>query len=135
MLKIHTVKASLAGGPRATWLDRALLRTGFDKLPQFLNLLAGQMSLVGPRPRVASQETADPRVLHNLHTVKPGIVGPWSTDASRIASDELQGELFYIRNWTIWLDLQILTQIAWELVASTLRPQARRPKREDRRVD
>jgi lipopolysaccharide/colanic/teichoic acid biosynthesis glycosyltransferase len=89
------------------WLECALYRTGLDKWPQLLNVVAGQMSLVGPRPRLLD-EGADPRTLHNLCTVKPGVVGPWLGERGRTLENEWQSELYYIRSWTIWLDLQNL---------------------------
>ncbi len=87
-----------------------LLRTGLDKLPQLFNVLAGQMSLVGPRPRAAGAEPEDPCGAQNLHTVKPGIIGPWTIDAVWLSGDERQDELYYVRNWTVWLDLQVIFQ-------------------------
>jgi len=94
-----------------SWLGRALYRSGLDKLPQLWNVVAGQMSLVGPRPRVMGDET-DARTVRNLQTVKPGVVGPWMVTAHWTSEDEIQNELYYVRNWTIWLDLQVLLNVA-----------------------
>ena len=94
-----------------SWLRSALYGSGLDKLPQLWNVVAGQMSLVGPRPRVMGDET-DARTTRNLQTVKPGIVGPWMMSAHWTSEDEIQKELYYVRNWTIWLDIQILLNMA-----------------------
>jgi lipopolysaccharide/colanic/teichoic acid biosynthesis glycosyltransferase len=87
--------------------ERLLYRRGLDKLPQLFNVLAGQMSLVGPRPRVVDDQT-DAQQVRNLQTVKPGMIGPWALPGSCSSGDEIQDELYYVRNWTIWLDLHVL---------------------------
>jgi lipopolysaccharide/colanic/teichoic acid biosynthesis glycosyltransferase len=92
-----------------SWLERALYRSGLDKLPQLFNVMAGQMSLVGPRPRVVD-EKADSGTVRNLQTVKPGFIGPWTSSGPCDPKDETQDELYYVRNWTIWVDLQALVQ-------------------------
>jgi lipopolysaccharide/colanic/teichoic acid biosynthesis glycosyltransferase len=83
---------------------------GLAKLPQLLNVLRGQMSLVGPRPRVVGDCNVDPQSVPNLQTVKPGITGPWAVMGGWKSADEVQDDLYYVRNWTIWLDVQILFQ-------------------------
>ncbi|MEJ5199279.1 MAG: sugar transferase [Anaerolineae bacterium] len=103
-----------------------LIRSGLDKLPQLFNVLLGQMSLVGPRPRVVGADCDDPCTAYNFRTVKPGIIGPWLVSAPWASGDESQDELYYVRNWTIWLDLQILVQTVLGLLTSAFRPQARR---------
>jgi lipopolysaccharide/colanic/teichoic acid biosynthesis glycosyltransferase len=97
------------------WLRRVLQQRALDKLPQLLNVIKGQMSLVGPRPRVLNDSTVDPRQAHNLQSVKPGMTSPWLVQEFWSSADETQDDLYYIRNWTIWLDLQIIFQsmIAW----------------------
>lgn len=91
------------------WIERALYRTGLDKLPQLLNVVAGHMSLVGPRPRVVDA-SSDIRAIRNLQTVKPGFLGPWTANGPCTPTDETQDELYYVRNWTIWLDVQVVFQ-------------------------
>ena len=93
--------------PGVSRLERLLYRRGLDKLPQLFNVLAGQMSLIGPRPRVVDDQ-ADAQQVQNLQTVKPGMLGPWTLPDSCSSGDEIQDELYYVRNWTIWLDLHVL---------------------------
>ena len=100
-----------------TWIERLLYRTGMDKLPQLLNVLAGHLSLVGPRPHVVN-ESSNTNAARNLLTVKPGFIGPWTSTGPCAAADETQDELYYVRNWTIWMDLQMIFQtLTYGLVA------------------
>jgi lipopolysaccharide/colanic/teichoic acid biosynthesis glycosyltransferase len=93
-------------------VGKFLYRTGLDKLPQLFDVLAGRMSLVGPR-LVSPDETHDLRPwLSSLLMVKPGWVGPWAISGSRSRQEEVLMDLYYVRNWTIWLDLQVLFQAA-----------------------
>lgn len=110
--------------------EPCLARSGLDKLPQLFNVLWGQMSLVGPRPRVVGADSDDPCTAYNFRTVRPGILGPWLVSAAWASGDEAQDELYYVRNWTIWLDLQILAQTALGLLTTAFRPPARRSRPE-----
>jgi lipopolysaccharide/colanic/teichoic acid biosynthesis glycosyltransferase len=98
--------------PRVTRVGRLLRRTGLDELPQLLNVLAGDMSLVGPRPLVRDE---DSRVIgfdrHRLH-LTPGITGRWQTlGAARIPLDEMvKIDYLYIANWSVWADIKIIVE-------------------------
>ena len=94
------------------WLGRLLYRTGLDKLLQLANVLRSQMSLVGPRTISAGSEGQYKRWFPNLLTVKPGVTGTWAVANVSDIEDEMRLNMYYIRNWTIWLDLQILFQSA-----------------------
>ena len=103
---------------RITRLGRILRRTSLDELPQLINVLKGDMSLVGPRPHaIAHNEyyaTCIDRYLHR-HRVKPGITG-WAqvnglrgeTPTLDLMHARVKHDLFYIENWSIWFDLWIL---------------------------
>ena len=98
---------------RVTRIGRFLRRTSLDELPQFLNVLWGDMSLVGPRPPIP-YELAAYQTWHRrrLLDVKPGITGLWQvTGRSSVKFDEMvRLDLRYAMSWTPWLDLRILLQ-------------------------
>ncbi len=89
-----------------------LYRLGLDKLPQFLSVVKGDMSLVGPRPVPVERARLYQEWLPTLASVKPGITGPWVVSGPAVDSiqAEIRLDLYYIRNWTIWLDLQMMLQ-------------------------
>lgn len=91
-------------------LSRWMLRLGLDKLPQLINIFTGDMSLVGPRTISHNQDILVEPALANLLTVKPGITGPWAVGGQRTFDEEMRLTTYYIRNWTIWMDMQILLQ-------------------------
>ncbi|MFZ2362456.1 MAG: sugar transferase [Anaerolineae bacterium] len=109
-------------------VQRFLYDSGLDKLPQLLNILRGEMSWVGPRTVSVGQVEIHSPWLPNLLTVKPGITGPWAVGWKRSLDDEMRVTMVYIRNWTIWLDLQILVQTALR-VFRLERDKARLPER------
>jgi exopolysaccharide biosynthesis polyprenyl glycosylphosphotransferase len=97
--------------PRVTSLGRFLRRTSLDELPQLINVLKGEMSLVGPRPPIR-YETEEYKLWHQrrIQEVKPGITGLWQVAGrSRTTFDEMvRLDLQYIENQSLWLDLKIL---------------------------
>lgn len=96
--------------PRITKVGAWLRRTSLDELPQFLNVLLGQMSLVGPRMITADEAAMYGIMKQNLLTVKPGITGLWQVSGRSDLSYEerVRIDMHYIRNYSIWLDLQII---------------------------
>ncbi len=99
--------------PRTTRIGRFLRRTSLDELPQFINVLRGEMSLVGPRPPIAYEfQQYDIWHRRRVLEVKPGITGLWQINGrSRVRFDEMvRLDLRYVRTWSIWLDIQILLQ-------------------------
>jgi exopolysaccharide biosynthesis polyprenyl glycosylphosphotransferase len=97
--------------PRITPIGRLLRRTSLDELPQFFNVLKGDMSMVGPRPPIA-YECQEYDIWHRRRVleVKPGITGLWQVKGrSRIRFDDMvRLDLQYVRTWSLWLDIQIL---------------------------
>jgi lipopolysaccharide/colanic/teichoic acid biosynthesis glycosyltransferase len=101
----------LTDDPRITPIGRLLRKTSLDELPQFLNVIQGEMSLVGPRPPVIYEvERYDLWHRQRLLAVKPGITGLWQVEGrSRVKFDEMvRLDIRYARSWSIWLDLKIL---------------------------
>lgn len=103
----------LAHDPRVTSIGSFLRRTSLDELPQFINVLKGEMSLVGPRPPVPYEVEAY-RLWHRtrLLAAKPGITGLWQVSGrSRVKFDDMvRMDLRYASSWSLWLDLKILIQ-------------------------
>jgi lipopolysaccharide/colanic/teichoic acid biosynthesis glycosyltransferase len=101
----------LTGDPRVTRVGAFLRKTSLDELPQFLNVLKGEMSLVGPRPPI-SYEVEAYQVWHRrrLLEAKPGITGLWQVSGrSRVKFDDMvRLDLQYARSWTPWVDIKIL---------------------------
>jgi lipopolysaccharide/colanic/teichoic acid biosynthesis glycosyltransferase len=101
----------LTADPRITPLGRILRSTSLDELPQFLNVLRGDMSLVGPRPPVVYEfQSYDLWHKQRLLAVKPGITGLWQVDGrSRVKFDDMvRLDIRYARSWSLWLDVKIL---------------------------
>lgn len=103
---------------RVTPFGAFLRRTSLDELPQFINVLQGQMSIVGPRPHAVAHNEEYRRLIHGYmlrHKVKPGITGwaqvnGWRGETDTL--DKMQGrvdcDLAYVRNWSLWLDIKII---------------------------
>lgn len=98
--------------PRVTRIGRFLRRTSLDELPQLINVLRGEMSLIGPRMITEEEHERYGKWRMNLLTVKPGITGLWQVSGrSDVTYEERVAlDMRYIRNYSIWLDLQILYQ-------------------------
>jgi exopolysaccharide biosynthesis polyprenyl glycosylphosphotransferase len=95
---------------RVTPTGRWLRRSSLDELPQLLNVLKGDMSVVGPRPPIP-YEVEDYEIWHRKRLdMKPGITGLWQVSGrSRLTFEEMvRTDLYYIENWSIWLDLKII---------------------------
>ena len=98
--------------PRITRLGKWLRKTSLDELPQLINVLRGEMSLIGPRMITPQELEKYSQWGLNLTTVKPGITGLWQVRGRSDVSYEerVRMDMYYIRNWTIWIDFQLLLQ-------------------------
>lgn len=115
-----TFALTVRNDPRVTSIGKYLRRTSFDELPQFWNVLQGNMSVVGPRPHatpmnIESMHTVDNYLLR--HLVNPGITGWAQVNGSRGETNRpgametrVRFDLYYINKWTFWLDFQIILQ-------------------------
>jgi exopolysaccharide biosynthesis polyprenyl glycosylphosphotransferase len=108
--------------PRVTSVGKIMRKTNIDELPQFFNVLKGEMSLVGPRPPLPYEvEKYKPWHLRRILEVKPGITGLWQVDGRSTTSfdDMVRLDLRYAQNWSLWLDIKILLKT----VRAVLRPK------------
>ncbi len=106
----NPVFGKVKNDPRITKTGKFLRRTSLDEMPQFLNVLRGEMSIVGARPPIPYEvEEYDLRHRKRLD-MKPGITGLWQVSGrNRLTFDEMvKIDLYYIENWSLWLDLKII---------------------------
>ena len=112
------VEQAKRGDPRITTVGRILRRTSLDELPQLVNVVRGEMSLVGPRPHAVAHNEEYATVINEYlsrHRVKPGITG-WAqingfrgeTQTLDLMRQRVQHDLYYIENWSVLFDLRIL---------------------------
>jgi lipopolysaccharide/colanic/teichoic acid biosynthesis glycosyltransferase len=97
--------------PRITRVGRFLRKTSLDEIPQLVNVLDGTMSLVGPRPLPEYHFTElSPQVRSLRNKVRPGITGLWQVSGRSDSGNEgmEKWDPYYVRNWSIWLDVVIL---------------------------
>ncbi|KOR27973.1 capsular biosynthesis protein, partial [Achromatium sp. WMS2] len=109
--------------PRVTKFGSFLRRTSLDELPQFINVLMGDMSIVGPRPHAVAHNEMYRKLIDGYmlrHKVKPGITGwaqinGWRGETDTL--DKMKGrvacDLWYIRSWSLWLDIKIIFRTAF----------------------
>lgn len=96
--------------PRITKVGRHLRKLSLDELPQLFNVLAGSMSLVGPRPPLPREVDAYEQDVHRRLLVKPGITGLWQVSGRSLLSwqDTVRLDLYYVENWSLIADIVIL---------------------------
>jgi exopolysaccharide biosynthesis polyprenyl glycosylphosphotransferase len=96
--------------PRVTRVGAFMRKYSLDELPQLINVLRGEMSLIGPRMITRKELEKFGKWQHNLATVKPGLTGLWQVSGRSDLSyeDRVRLDMYYIRNHSIWLDIQIL---------------------------
>ncbi|WP_445661309.1 sugar transferase [Bacillus sp. FSL M8-0063] len=96
--------------PRITKLGQFLRKTSLDEIPQFLNVLKGEMSLVGPRPVVVEELEEYQEKVHEFLSVKPGVTGYWQVSGRSDVGypERVDLELYYVYNASVWFDIKIL---------------------------
>jgi len=108
--------------PRHTGLGRALRRLSLDELPQLINVLRGEMSLVGPRPELVGVASARGYLDHVRHEVRPGMTGPYQVSDLRLKGDLRDGlelDEQYVRNLTLRNDLRYLVKTVRTMLAAS----------------
>lgn len=125
------VKAVRRGDARVTRIGRFIRRASIDELPQFVNVLRGELSLVGPRPHATSARTGDffyDQVIDTYsarHKVKPGVTGwaqinGWRGELNTPDKirQRVEHDLYYIENWSLWLDFKIMMKTPMSLITT-----------------
>jgi exopolysaccharide biosynthesis polyprenyl glycosylphosphotransferase len=123
-----TVTQATPHDNRVTHVGRWLRRSSVDELPQLINVLRGDMSLVGPRPHALAHDVQYSNLISNYpyrHHVKPGITG-WAqvngfrgeTPTVDLMKQRVELDLWYVTNWSFWLDLRILLWTGLEICRS-----------------
>lgn len=117
---------ALKNDPRITKMGKFLRKTNIDELPQFINVLLGSMSIVGPRPHPVPLNLMSKDSIENYmmrHWVKPGITG-WAqvsgyrgeTRQPLLMKKRVEHDLWYMENWSLWFDLEIIVQTVVNMV-------------------
>jgi exopolysaccharide biosynthesis polyprenyl glycosylphosphotransferase len=104
----------IADDPRVTGLGRLLRKTALDEIPQLLNILKGEMSLVGPRPLVVDEDARVEGWHRRRLELTPGMTGPWQIlGPARVPLREMVAmDYLYVANWSLWMDIKILLRTA-----------------------
>ena len=107
--------------PRVTKIGEKIRKSSLDELPQLINVLKGEMSLVGPRPYLPREKEDMGKYYKTIVSCKPGLTGMWQTHGRSEAPfpQRLRFDDYYYRNWSIWLDLTILTKTIKAVNTST----------------
>ena len=100
----------LKDDPRITKVGRFIRKTSIDELPQFINVLKGEMSWVGPRPIIKDEIHYYGKYINDYYAVLPGITGMWQANGrSDTGYDErVVLDTWYVRNWNIWIDIALI---------------------------
>ncbi len=115
--KVYKIKDD----PRVTPVGKVLRKTSLDELPQFINVLKGEMSLVGPRPPIPYEiESYEPWHVRRFLEAKPGITGLWQVNGrSRTTfNDMVRMDLRYIKGRSFWTDLLLILKTPWSMLTS-----------------
>jgi len=120
------VRQAMPNDPRVTRIGRLLRAASIDELPQLVNVVRGEMSLIGPRPHALAHDNYFEKLLQDYafrHHVKPGMTGWAQVNGLRGATPSVEQiarrvkmDLWYINNWSLWLDIQILIKTLFEVL-------------------
>jgi putative colanic acid biosynthesis UDP-glucose lipid carrier transferase len=113
------------GDVRVPWFGRLLRQTNLDEYPQFLNVLMGSMSTIGPRPHMVGEDHELAEHVNHYRMrrfVKPGITGLAAIKGYRGGTDDLdlmtkrtELDIWYLENWSLWLDIKIIAITIWQM--------------------
>jgi putative colanic acid biosynthesis UDP-glucose lipid carrier transferase len=119
-------RQATASDPRVTRVGWYLRRTSLDELPQLINVLKGEMSLVGPRPHLVEHDERFAQIVRTYgqrHQVKPGLTGlaqvrgfRGETSTTDSVAGRVDADLQYIRDWSLWLDMKIIVHTAFAVL-------------------
>ncbi len=111
-------KFKISNDPRITPLGRLLRRSSLDELPQFFNVLKGEMAVIGPRPIVEQEKVYYGENYAVVNRVKPGITGYWQVSgrSETSYSQRVKMDMYYIMNWSVWLDIYIFLKTVKEVI-------------------
>jgi len=100
----------LKNDPRITAVGRILRRTSFDEFPQLINIIKGEMSLVGPRPIVYDEKEKYGDDFDRIFSIKPGLTGLWQVSGRSDTNyhERISYDTYYLQSWSVWLDLWII---------------------------
>lgn len=103
-------RQKLVQDPRVTMVGQFLRRASLDELPQLINVLRGEMSLIGPRPIVAEEVQKYGEYFAFVSKVRPGLTGLWQVSGRNTLPypERVALDVYYIRNWSLWLDMYVL---------------------------
>jgi lipopolysaccharide/colanic/teichoic acid biosynthesis glycosyltransferase len=111
-------KLPVSDDPRVTRLGRWLRRTSIDELPQLLNVIAGSMSIVGPRPVTQAQFDAFADVVGPYQAVRPGMTGYWQVNGRSDVHypERARYDRHYVDEWSLWLDISLILRTPFAVV-------------------
>jgi Undecaprenyl-phosphate galactose phosphotransferase WbaP len=108
----YDVHRKLKKDPRITGIGKFLRRTSFDEFPQLINILRGEMSMVGPRPMLSDEIEKYGRQFKRNYSITPGMTGLWQvsgrSDNDNFYTAHVFYDSYYFQNWSVWLDMWIL---------------------------
>ena len=122
---VHQPEKTREGDVRVSWFGRLLRQTNLDEYPQFLNVLMGSMSTIGPRPHMFGEDLELENNVDNYRVrrfVKPGITGLAAIKGYRGGTEDLdlmgkrtELDIWYLENWSLWLDIKIIAITIWQM--------------------